>query len=396
MCDDQGLVSFVEGLSLPTAVDFLGVYLNQGTGIAATLYESTGSPCAGALDQAACQATLLSGAPLMGFTQYYLLNVTPRLSSYAYLYLAYTRGDSVGFVADRAQLNAFLGPIDTANEAGLVFLSLGVAPECTAITETDAAYYYTAHGFGTACSFQPPNAQFMVTRAGAVSSVPVGVSTPCVGRRPDGLLEPKSGCANPLGDYYASIAHLEQAAVLAFEVIERELARFGAPQDLRDRAGRARADEVRHASRMAQLARRWGAQVPPTHAVPSSERSLLAAALENAVEGCVREAWGALSAHYQSVTARDPEAQRIWREIAADETEHAELSFALHEWYLEQLTSEERSQVAAALERARLQLRVELAIAASPHAALVYGAGVPDPICAVALFNQLETQVLAA
>ncbi|HET7542408.1 MAG TPA: hypothetical protein VFK05_21210 [Polyangiaceae bacterium] len=47
-------------------------------------------------------------------------------------------------------------------------------------------------------------------------------------------------------------------------------------------------------------------------------------------------------------------------------------------------------------ERARLQLRVELAAAAPPHAALVYGAGVPDPICAVALFNQLEAQVLAA
>jgi len=52
--------------------------------------------------------------------------------------------------------------------------------------------------------------------------------------------------------------------------------------------------------------------------------------------------------------------------------------------------------VAAALERARLELRVELAVAAPPHPALVYGAGVPDRICAVALFNELETQVLAA
>jgi len=395
-CDAQGLVSFVDGLNLPTAVDFLGVYLNLSPGTTATLYESHGSPCAGAVDQAACKVTLASGAPLMGFTPYYLMNTTSRLGSYAYMYLAYTRGDSVGFVSDRAQLDSLLGPVDTANEAGLVFLSMGVAPECSAIAESDDAYYYTARSLGAPCSIQPTGVQFSVTHAGAVSSFPVVTAMPCVGRRPDGLLEPKSRRANPLADYYASIAHLEQAAVMAFDVIERELARFGAPQHLRDRARRARADEIRHAQQMAQFASCLGAQVPSTHAAPSSERSLLAAALENAVEGCVREAWGALSAHYQSATTRDPEAQRMWREIAVDETEHAELSFALHEWYLQQLTSEQRAQVATAVERARLQLRVELAVAAPPHAALVYGAGVPDPMCAVALFKELETRVLAA
>ena len=98
-CDDKGLVNFVDGLNLPTAVDFLGVYLNQSTGTTATLYESHGTPCAGAADQAACKAMLMSGAPLMGFTQYYLANTTPRLGYYAYMYLAYTRGDSVGFVS---------------------------------------------------------------------------------------------------------------------------------------------------------------------------------------------------------------------------------------------------------------------------------------------------------
>jgi len=394
-CDDKGLVSFVDGLNLPNAVDFLGVYLGQSAGVPATLYESTGTPCAGAVDQAACKATLVSGAPLMGFTQYFVINTTPRLN-FAYMYVAYTRGDSVGFASDRAQLNTLLGSIDTANEAGLVFLSMGVAPECTAIAETDDAYYFVIHSLGSPCSIQPPGVQFSVTHAGAVSTGSFGTAMPCVGRRPDGLLEAQLRPANPLGDYYASIAHLEQAAVAAFDVIERELARFDAPQDLRDRARRARADEVRHASRMAQFAERLGAQVPDTHVALSNERSLLAAALENAVEGCVREAWGALSAHYQSVTTQDPEAQRAWREIAVDETEHAELSFALHEWYLQQLTSEERAQVTAALERARLQLRVELAVAAPPHAAVVYGAGVPDPICAVALFNELETQILAA
>jgi len=393
-CDDKGLVSFVDGLNLPTAVDFLGVYLGQSTGTAATLYESVGTLCGGAVDQAACNAKLVSGAPLMGFTPFVGLNTTPRLS-YAYMYLAYTRGDSVGFISERAQLNALLGPIDTANEAGLVFLSAGVAPDCYGIWQTDDAYSFTVMGNG-ACSLQPPGTEFTVTHAGVVLNMSVGKAMPCVGRRPDGLLEARSTRVNPLGDYYASVAHLEQAAVMAFEVIERELTRFGAPQEQRDRARRARADEIRHARQMAQLAQRWEAQVPCADRVASSERTLLDAALENAVEGCVREAWGALCAHYQAATTCDLEAQRVWCEIAADESEHAELSFALHEWYLRQLTSDERAQVQAAMERTRLQLRVELAEAAPPHAAVVHGAGVPDPVCSIALFNQLEVQLLAA
>ena len=46
------------------------------------------------------------------------------------------------------------------------------------------------------------------------------------------------------------------AGVLAFDVMECELARFGAPPDLRVRAQKARADEVGHAQRMSEIARR--------------------------------------------------------------------------------------------------------------------------------------------
>jgi hypothetical protein len=394
-CDDQGWhVSFVEGLNLPQPVDFLGVYLNQSLA-GPTLYQSTGTPCAGALAQAACQATFASDPPRVGFPPRLVQNTTSPLPNYSYMYVVYTRGDRVGFVSDSAQLNGLLGQIDTANEAGLVFLSMGVAPGCNEIWETGEAYYFTVLSLGAPCAVSPPGIGFSVTHAGEVSSTPVGMAMPCVGRRPHGLLESEATSANPLGDYYASIAHLEGAAVLAFDVIECELARFGAPPDLCERARRARADEVRHVSRMSELAMRWDAEVPCVRAAPSSERSLLAAALENAVEGCVREAWGALSAYYQAATVREPGLQRLWREIAADESEHAELSFALHEWYMQQLTTGERAVVEAALERARLELRAELAFAPVPHAAVVHGAGVPDPACAAALFSQLEMQVLA-
>jgi hypothetical protein len=394
-CNDQGLVSFVEGLHLPKAVDYLGVYLSQSVG-SATLYQSTGTPCAGAADPNTCKATLLSGVPSMGFPSVYLPNVPSILPPYSYMYVAYTRGDSVSFVSDRAQLNGFLGDIDTVNEAGLVFLSMGVGPACAAISETGTGYYYSTPYVPNGCGLFPTGQVLSVTHAGAVSSTSVGTSVPCVGRRPDGLREARASRSHSVGEYYASIAHLEAAAVLAFDIIERDLARFDAPHDLRVRVQRARADEVRHASRMAEFARRWDTPIPRAEAISATDRTLLAAALENAVEGCVREAWGALSAHYQAGMAREPDAARLWREIAADETEHAELSFALHEWYMSQLAADERDLVEAALQRARLELRAELAFAPAPDAAVLHHAGVPDPACAVALFRELETLVLAA
>jgi hypothetical protein len=147
---------------------------------------------------------------------------------------------------------------------------------------------------------------------------------------------------------------------------------------------------------MADVARREGATVPRVSAAAPGERSLLAAALENAVEGCVRETWGALSAHFQAARAADPSARRLWRDIAADESEHAELSLALHDWYLQQLTWAERQIVEAAIERARLELREELAFGAAPHPSVVHQAGVPTPERALALFGELEHQVLLA
>jgi hypothetical protein len=392
LCDEQGVLKFVEGLHLPEAVDYLGVYLNQSVGSGA-LYQSTGTSCSGASDPAACQAALVAGSPSVGFPYTYP-SVASSLPPYSYMYLAYTRGDSVGFVATREQLNALLGEIDSANEAGLVFLSMGVSPACNAISESPDAYYYSPPYAPVGCSFEPPGRSYSVNRAGEVASTPVGMAMPCVGRRPVGLLRAPRTNATPLGDYYASVAHLECAAVLAFDVMEQELERFGAPEQLRLRARRARADEVRHYQRMAALARNEGATVTPARAAASSDRSLLEAALENATEGCVREAWGALSAHYQAATAVAPEARQLWRDIAVDETEHAELSLALHDWFMLQLSPPERELVEAATRRARDDLRSELTSASAPHPTVTYYAGTPAPEHAVALFGELERRVL--
>lgn len=391
LCEQQ-VLRFVEGLHLPEPVDYLGAYLLQSV---SSVYQSTGTLCSGASDKAACETSFAAGTPTTGFPSLTLYPPMPtNLPSYSYMYLAYTRGDSVGFITDRAQLNAFLGEIDTANEAGLTFLSMGLAPACNAISETPDAYFYSPPFASIGCSIMPPGRLFSVTRAGQTSSTPVGMATPCVGRRPSGLSPERARSASPLGDYYASIAHLEGAAVLAFDVMERELARFGAPKALRLRAQRARADEERHHRQMAALAQRAGATVSGVTAVANGERSLFAAALENAVEGCVREAWGALSAHYQAATAADPEARVLWRQVALDESEHAELSLALHEWFMRQLTVAERQAVEQAMQRACVDLRCELAFGAAPHPVVAREAGVPEPARAAALFAELERQVL--
>jgi len=396
LCDEKGLLRFVDGLHLPEAVDYLGVYLSQGSGNN-TLYQSTGTQCAGASDKPACQAAMVAGTPSAGFPYLYLPypTVTSTLPSYVYMYVAYTHGDSVGFIEDRDQLNAFLGEIDSANEAGLVFLSMGVAPACNGISETPDAYYYSTPFVSVGCSMTPPGRAFSVTRSGAVTSMPFPITTtPCVGRRPVGLSSAQIASTTPLGDYYASIAHLEGAAVLAFETMGRELKRFGAPPELQLRAQRARADEERHYALMAAIARREGATVPCVHAVRRDDRSLLEAALENAIEGCVREAWGALSAHYQATTAADAEARQLWQGIARDESEHAELSLALHHWFMLQLAAAERELVEGAMRQARLDLRSELRLGPAPHPAVARHAGAPEPACAAALFAELERHVL--
>lgn len=395
VCDGQGLLQFVEGLHLPEPVDYLGVYLNQSVG-ASSVYQSTGTVCSGATDQAACQAAFAAGAPSAGFPYQNIYPVPTNLPPYVFMYLAYTRGGNVGFVTDRPQLNSLLGEIDTANEAGLAFLTLGATPACNAIWEDTNTYYYSTPLLSTGCSFMGPvGRSFSVTRAGEVTSTQtLGAPMPCVGRRPSGLTSEAPTSLTPLGDYYASVAHLEGAAVLAFEAMVHELQRFGAPLELQLRAKRARQDEERHYRVMLACARREGGAVRAVQAVEQGERSLLAAALENAVEGCVREAWGALSAHYQAATAAEADARRLWRAIASDESEHAELSLALHQWFMTQLPAEEQKLVDAALQRARLDLRAELTSGPAPHALVAHRAGVPGPSVAATLLSELEKQVL--
>src|SRR5262249_52115440 len=73
------------------------------------------------------------------------------------------------------------------------------------------------------------------------------------GRRPLGLRAARTPRSNPVGDYFASMAHLESASVRAFRDLERWLVALGAPPSLSRAARRAQHDERRHARAAARI-----------------------------------------------------------------------------------------------------------------------------------------------
>ena len=84
-----------------------------------------------------------------------------------------------------------------------------------------------------------------------------------------------------------------------------------------------------------------------------------------------------------------PKAVRsAWAIIAPEETEHAELSHALHRWLMSQLSEGDRRKVDATLRETLQALEAELAL--EPDAELVSGAGVPDAAQARRLYEGLE------
>ncbi|MEO8874766.1 MAG: ferritin-like domain-containing protein, partial [Polyangiaceae bacterium] len=221
-----------------------------------------------------------------------------------------------------------------------------------------------------------------------------------VGRRPRGLAAaraPKNGSrrtnANALGKYFASAAHLEAASVHAFRILRRELAECGAPDDLLAAAKRAEADEVRHTKLTATIARTHGAKPAPVRVRKRGARSLEAIALENAVEGCVRETFGALVAMYQAEHAVDHDIAAALQEIAVDETRHAALAWSVAAWANTQLDAEARKRIEAAKNQAIRDLENELTVEAHPD--LVARAGVPTARAQKQLLRALQAELRA-
>ena len=214
-----------------------------------------------------------------------------------------------------------------------------------------------------------------------------------VGRRPSGLSGPSTCDTRAAGSYFADIAHLEAASVTAFRIMRDELRANGAPKRLVRAAARAARDEIRHARATGALARRFGAQPRQPVIVATQPRSLEAMALENAVEGCVRETYGALLATRQAERATDPVVRAAMMRIARDETRHASLSWQVGRWLETRLAPAAKRHVARAKHAAAAEL-IE-ALGNEPEVSFAALAGLPHAAEATHLARQMQRELWA-
>jgi hypothetical protein len=214
------------------------------------------------------------------------------------------------------------------------------------------------------------------------------------GRRPAGLALQEARPARFAGELLASQAYLERASVDAFLELAQQVAAHGAPARLVERLRRAAGEEVEHARVVGELARARGCEPPPVDVTPAGPRSLLAIALENAREGCVRETWGAAVAVAQGERAGDSDVREAMLRIARDELGHAALSWDLAAWLETRLSAEETRAVADERARAVAELEGEIEQALPPawRAAL----GVPSREEARAMFAGMREEVWSA
>ena len=212
----------------------------------------------------------------------------------------------------------------------------------------------------------------------------------CIGgRRPDGLCDTRIARSDQVvGDWFATLSRLEGASVHAFVGIAAELHHHGAPKELVQRAIASARDEMRHTWLAGALAMRYGAKPVLPVVEPQADRSLVDFAIENAAEGCVREAFGAVVATFQGQASSDPVVRAAMTRIAEDETRHAELSIAIDRWVLTKLDPADRSRVEVARRAAIEELAASVATEPAPE--LIDQAGLPAAEQAAALLRHAD------
>lgn len=401
LCTD-GRYEPLEGLVLPDDVDY--VEYRSGDEI---LY-AHGEPCGRARDRIACETALAAanvdaGLLADGFetlrAETCAVYGTEHQAPEPARYLVVNRADQITTVSTLAELRALLGPVDSVKDAALIAHMQGYGFSCAADDAKDgfdATGQVTADGsFDLAveleCLSVPGK---VVLRVGQNGDVQVGEyvddymdpewepSSGCrMGRAPHGLRRARRSRGS-LGAYFAEAAHLEAASVVAFEQIERDLLRFGAPLELVRDARTARADEIRHARAMARRARALRAPIEPVRVESEVPLDLFEFARHNAVEGCVNETYGALVAEWQGRHALDPDTAALMATIAVEEAEHAALSWRIAAWAEPRLSAAQRAELRALRAAAVAKLHE-----AEPRYALEVGAvvGFPPPAAAAAL-----------
>ena len=208
------------------------------------------------------------------------------------------------------------------------------------------------------------------------------------GRVPMGLVADRSPAGSAVSRWLADGAHLEAASVLAFVDLANELDSFAAPTALVRAARRGADDERRHARSLRGLAHRLAAPVAAVRRTETAPRRPEEVALDNAAEGCAREAYGALAAAFQAEHAASRSVRVTYRRIAADEARHALLSFAANEWLAPRLSRAARRR--AEEERRRALADLAAALSDEPESTVRRVVGLPDATRSMDLLSLLS------
>lgn len=368
------------------------------------VWDKVGEPCKTASNATACLAALDA------ISRPYNSACAVPIGHCTTEYLVYTRKDEVGSVASAGEVAKFLAPIETLDEAVFVLDWPSATGSCLEVSYRDTANgydvaystSYTDCSGGSGVNTHRHDILSHVARDGKVTvledveTITADTTVSCAAARRAGEVDYRAAERfGDAGDYFAHAAYLEASSVAAFARLARELSRNAAPAELVLRAARAARDERRHAGAFRALARRAGKNVWRAAKVGASSRSLETIAIENTVEGAVRETWGAVVAAYQARAATDPETRRALSSIAADEATHAELAADVAAWLASRLGAVEVARVADA-RRAALEAIERDLWRAMPRESVRIAVGLPSAKVARALFSAAREQLLAA
>ncbi len=363
------------------------------------LEANMGVACATATNPAACLDALRQPFKGLGWVG----NTGGQMTS-AKRFLRTTYGDTVTTVSDITSYRGLFGSIDTEEEAALLADLQGYRFDCeatgpvfNAFVETGGTRLVMLHSNDWTCPYPLLERTIQVSSAGQItvlSEQPSKLQFGCAGRRPEGFASSSFDESSPLAAWLVEMATLEAASVPAFLRLARELERHGAPSALVSRARASACDEIRHHAVMLSHAERFGATPPAVEVPELPTRPLFEVALDNAVEGCVRETFAALVATFQASRAADPELAASLHEIAEDETRHAALSWDCAAWADAHLSDEERRTIACAKRAALNELRASLVGECDAELARV--AGLPTRIEALTLFALVEPELATA
>lgn len=395
----------LDGLEPAEAIDYatLRIACDYNRGGPASERASMGTACATA-SGASCQSELETLLTLDTLSPGELSGTVGRCQQF----VVTTAGDRVTRYVTRKELLEFLGSINTPQEVLLLLAYDGYTITCgdassTTPPELDApevapsgdGFEATVGSVVDECPVTYAQVELRVSPDGTVKELSreaLPPSNACAGRRPEGWLGIGARTASSaIADHFTRMAELEAASVIAFEVLARELEHHDAPQALIVRARAARSDEVRHAERTRALAARFGARVCEPEVAARPLRGLEALALDNAIEGCVRETYGAAVGCYQARTASDPEIAALMAELSRDELQHALLALDIDAWLQARLCDAARERVAAARETAVAQLSLELG--AEPDGPLQTLAGLPSACAAQRIHAALQAEL---